>query len=224
MAPDELDFYRQAVRGYRQPIHRVLMLGADKTPRAGLHQLFDRAVRLVVLDTQAGAPGAWVGPPHGYARGGWDGGLFDVLVGARWLERDSEWARSLASCAQLVRPGGLVLLTSAILPGPVVPVLDGAAVHGRTQVHAGPWLSRDDGLTALYHGMRQGPQQCLGATGYPVEAGKEHSSSHDADADGVVRLVRVRPPGQAEVVGRGSSTAQAAEQALVLLGLRKLLG
>lgn len=224
MTTGELDFYRDAVRSYRQPIHRVLALGASKDHRMGPHQLFDRAVRYVVVDAQPGPLGTWVGPPHQYARGGWDGGLFDVLVAVGWLERDPEWTSSLHSCCQLVAPGGLVLLSSAILPGPVVPVLDRAAVHGRAQVHPGPWLDKQSGLTALYHGLRQGPRECLGATGYPVEYGTERSTSHDADADGVVRLARVQPPGHPEAVGRGPSTRAAAEQALILLGLRKLLG
>lgn len=113
MHAEVMGWVRSWASAYGGPVRRVLEVGAQDingSPRSAFHgeiawvgvDVFDR-------------PGVdWVGLAHEFPLKGWDRkALFDALVSTEALEHDPHWRRTLAACAALVRPGGLLILTCA---------------------------------------------------------------------------------------------------------------
>lgn len=208
------DFMASAVRAYRQPLHRVIEVHAGA---CDLRRAFDRTARYVALPP---------GDAQAHTRHGWDGGLYDALVcdapapdtGA--LPQWEGVLRDLRACLPLVRPGGLVVVSCTADTEDLLDVTGRAACRGKAIDF---WWARGS-LGTRYSGQRMGPLECLRTTGLQHQPECEHSTSHDAGADGIVHLCRVLVPGAADVVGRGPTPAAAAGQALVLLGLQRRLG
>lgn len=219
MRPELLQFFQAGLKNYQRPIHRVLILGPAPI-RGPLRQLFDRGTIIEAIAEGAWAGAQWVGPPWEYAHQGWDGGLFDALLSAEWLA-GNEWDRTIKSCTQLIRPGGKILIaadSNQLIGGPAL--IDALAAAG----------ARGDGKTGKapdlrFNGFRSSARDCLRSTNYPFfDDMEQHSTSHDADPNGIVRIIRVQPPHHPVIVGRGPNMLAACEQALVGLGLKKLLG
>lgn len=70
-------------------------------------------VYYVGVDHRPGPGVDHVGLAHEYPVAGWDGEPFDAVVTTEMLEHDPHWKKTLAAGAQLLRPGGLFVLTCA---------------------------------------------------------------------------------------------------------------
>lgn len=173
-----MDFCQQAIRAYAGPVHRVLDVGAVDM-NGSTRVLFPPGVEYVGIDVHDGPGVDWTGPAHEYPARGWDGRLFDALVSTECLEHDRFWHLTMRACCQLVRPGGLVVMTCAtdlrlphytecwpdgyyrnLYERDLRPVFEGAAVSGRFRVERG----NED---LYFAGLRGDPVACLDATGLP---------------------------------------------------------
>ncbi len=230
MHPEVMNFCRQVVETYSGPMKRVLDVGAFDMN--GSTRVLFRNVVYVGVDIHAGPGVDWVGKAHEYASEGWDGALFDVLVSTQALEHDPFWRETLTSCCQLVRPGGLILLTCASgnsnpharhlwpsgyygnrIPSDFLPVLARVAVKATARVER-------SGLDLQVRGVRQGALECLDATGH------EYDLHIDEGPEGPTRVLTVDLDidGKAPIVAKGPTVDVAAYQALRLLGAARALG
>lgn len=227
-------FCKNHIRRYEGTIRRVLDAGSFDM-NGSTRVLFDRHVKYVGIDIHEGKGVDWVGMAHEYAAKGWDGVLFDALISTECLEHDPHWEKTIRSCCQLVRPGGLVIMTCAsdpraphalelwpdgyyrnLEPSDVLPVFRSVAVRGNARKVRG-------GEDLQFEGRREDALECLDATGLEYELREEKNSGHLADADGIVRIISLETGGE-RISGRGPSATAAADQVYFKLASMKLLG
>lgn len=226
MHDEVMQFCRVVVQQYRDPMRRVLDVGSfnmNGTTRG----LFPSDATYVGIDVHAGPGVDWVGPAHEFPATGWDGRFFDVMVSTECLEHDRHWAQTLRACSQVVRPGGLVVLTCAtgrraphaleIWPDgyyrnlgaeEVLGALRGGAVSATAQVVRGQ-------MDLQVWGTRDGPLECLDATGYDYDM-------QQVEED-VCTLRLLKPIGDNDPSFVARTWSDAAEEALVWLAARRLL-
>jgi len=234
MHEEVMFFCKNQIQAYPDSIRRVLDVGSFDM-NGSTRGLFPRGAEYIGIDIHEGKGVDWVGPAHEYAGKGWDGRLFDAMISTECLEHDPHWAQTIRSCCQLVRPGGLILMTCASNPRPphalhlwpdgyyrnlepddVLPAFRDAAVRGNARKVRG-------GEDLQFSGIREGALECMDATGFDYELRDEVSTGHMANADGRVWVLSL-VVGEKKIVGRGPSASAAADQAIFALALGKHLG